>query len=678
MLQGLSAQQAVLQQLVPTPSPGNPAIVPHVMPGEEEDDPPATGAATIPVPAAGQAGDKAPATEQSDAVQNGNPLSPPEPIPHPKELAEKDSIDQAASDAQKVETKTPPPKTDESTPIPAPKKEDPKPESPGDVPVKPDAPPLTDAERDALLKQRMLLSKVRSPDELIQYLRETWQARNYRAAAMAMAFEKTNYGTEDLRRACLANWSEIIDRIESVYPRNFPTFSDRTDRLFRTADSQITLEFVRDSNDCWQLGPQTIALTDEIYGDVRNDPPIYGDWLSRNVPAWMHQVCLGLSYFRWTLILISLVVGVLVYWIVQRVLYLVMRAYLHVRYREVTRQSRTVWKQFGLIAMAYVWFYSFRYIVANPTALDFAYFIFSVFVAVMMILIAVKIVDLLSEALRVRIIAKNQYSPENVESLIVPFFSRTLKVLIVCVAIGWLAKQFGWPLAAVVSGMGIGGIAIAFAAKETVANLFGSVTVMIDRPFEIGDWIETNGVKGTVVSVGMRSTRIDTGDFSTVTIPNNNLTTAVINNLGRRRNRRFKIFLGVQYDTPIDRIDAFCEGLKELVMKNAFTVKEGFFIGLSQLGPSSIDILFNVVLVCPSSDTENRERAKLIRNILRLAEAMDVRFAFPSQMLYVVRDKSDGYEPLPGVNSIEIGRDFVNRLLFPQQAANDENKKTGE
>lgn len=541
------------------------------------------------------------------------------------------------------------------------------------VPVTPAAPvepELSVSEKDALERQRLLLSKARNPSEVFQFFRENWLARKYRTVALAMAFEGTNYTTPSLQQECLAKWCDIIiDRIEARNPRPFPTFTDQTDRAFRTAGEDITLQFVRDSKDCWQLGPHSIALTDEIYEMVRNDPPLQGDLIAQTVPPWMHRVVGGLSYFRWTILLFGVLFGLVVYWLIQKILFLAMRAYMHVVYQEVTLQSRTVWKQIALIVMAFIWFRTLSYVVANPRVYDAAFFVYTVFITIMLILIAVKIVDLLAEALRVRILMRNRFSTENVENLIVPFFSRTMKVLVVCIAIATLAQVFHWPLAAVLSGMGIGGIAIAFAAKETVANLFGSITVMIDRPFEIGDWIETGGIAGTVQSVGMRSTRIETSDFSIVTIPNNNLVTAVIQNLGRRRNRRFKTLLNLEYDTDIDRIDAFCEGIKELILKNAFTQKEGFTVCLYALSASSIDVLMNVVLVCPATETENRERAKLLRNILKLAERMDVRFAYPTQTLFLNRDGSEPARPLPGadVNPTDVGRQYADKILYPNR-----------
>lgn len=382
--------------------------------------------------------------------------------------------------------------------------------------------PLDKSTTEMLLNHRLILTKVRNPEELLAFLRTRIHERNYLAAALGMAFTKTNYSTGTLQQECLAKWSQIIDRVEDMYPQEFQSDSSKTERLFKTANTYVRMEFVKDSNDCWQLGPRLIAKTDEIYDEVRDDPPIHGDWVSRNAPAWTHQTVWGLSYFRWSILGAGLLLGLLAYWVVQWLLYWLMRAYMHVVYRDVTRQSRVVWRQVALIVMAFVWFRIFSMVVPAPKLYVVAVAVFATFVTIMGLAIMMKVVDILAVALKIRILTRYpQYSQANVENLIVPLFSRSLKTLLFCVAVISLAQAYRLPIVGVLSGMGIGGIALAFAAKETVGNFFGSITVLIDQPFAIGDWIETDGVAGTVIAVGMRSTRVATPDSSVITIPNN-------------------------------------------------------------------------------------------------------------------------------------------------------------
>ena len=527
------------------------------------------------------------------------------------------------------------------------------------------APVVADPETEALQDSLLRLDKVNSPIELFKYVRDAYTARKYQAAAMAFAFDKTKYATEDARKNCVANWNYIIDRIEDIFPQSFVDTETATDRYFKTAKKYIKIHFVQTANGIWQFGPESIAQTDELYKDVLDDRPIHGEWsqLTREIPDWVFKRFLGLSYFQWSLLLGGFLLGWAVYFVVQYVLYFLMRAYLHVMYKNVTRLSLKIWKQVASICMVYVWFNVFSRVVLTPSLYDIAYFVFATYATFMAILISMRLVDLVSEWLRIRL--GPRFSEAHINNLIIPYFSRTTKVIVFCIGIISLASAFRLPIVGVLSGMGIGGIAIAFAAKETVANLFGSITVLLDRPFEIGDWIVMDKVEGTVEAVGMRSTRIRTFYNSVITIPNNNLTTAVIDNMGRRRYRRYRTFLTLQYENGPDRIDAFCEGVKELIMMNPFTLKENFNVCLYELQASSIDVLLSVFFVCPTSATEYRERAKLLKNILKLAEAMDIRFAYPTQTIYMNDDKAPPFYDLPEGEPIDIGKNYANHLLYP-------------
>ena len=172
---------------------------------------------------------------------------------------------------------------------------------------------------------------------------------------------------------------------------------------------------------------------------------------------------------------------------------------------------------------------------------------------------AFHIIDLLSRvALR-----QTAKTDTRFDDLLVPFISKLLKFLAACIGFVLFANAFDWEITALLGGLGIGGMALAFASQDTISNLFGSLTVLLDRPFEVGDWIVTDGVEGSVETVGIRSTRIRTGYNSLITLPNSRLATAAVDNYGCRQFRRLKTTLGVQYDTTFEQIEAFCEGVRE-------------------------------------------------------------------------------------------------------------------
>jgi MscS family membrane protein len=201
--------------------------------------------------------------------------------------------------------------------------------------------------------------------------------------------------------------------------------------------------------------------------------------------------------------------------------------------------------------------------------------------------------------------------------------------------------------------MGIGGLAIALAAKDTVGNVFGSLAILFDRPFEIGDWVTIGDVDGTVEKVGIRSTRIRTFYNSLITVPNSVIINATIDNYGQRRFRRIRIFLGITYDTPPDKIEAFCEGIREVIRQHPYTRKDYYHVYLNNFSESSLDILLYCFQECPDWSTELRERQRLFLDILRLAKHLGVEFAFPTQTLFMNPEKGDATSSGNGLDTDE-------------------------
>jgi MscS family membrane protein len=167
----------------------------------------------------------------------------------------------------------------------------------------------------------------------------------------------------------------------------------------------------------------------------------------------------------------------------------------------------------------------------------------------------------------------------------------------------------------------------------------------VERPFQVGDWVLIGDIEGTVEELGFRSTRIRTFYNSLITLPNVNLISAAVDNYGARRYRRWKTTLGVTYDTPPEKIEAFCEGIRELIRRHPYTRKDFFLVFLNDFGASSVDILVYMFFETPDWDTELRERHRLAVDILRLAGRLEVEFAFPTQTLHLVRGVKAGETP---------------------------------
>jgi MscS family membrane protein len=215
------------------------------------------------------------------------------------------------------------------------------------------------------------------------------------------------------------------------------------------------------------------------------------------------------------------------------------------------------------------------------------------------------------------------------------------------VGVVYVASYVSEDLYGIVAGLSIGSLAIGFAAKDSIENLFGTMTVLLDKPYQLGDWITVGDIDGTVEEVGFRSTKIRTFYNSVISVPNSRFISAHIDNWGERRYRRIKTNVSIAYSTPPLKIEAFCEAIRELVRKHPYTRKDYYHIYLNQLGASSLDILVYCFVETPDWSTELREKHRLYLDILRVAEGLGVELAFPTQTLHLVKDPEASESAVP-------------------------------
>jgi MscS family membrane protein len=233
--------------------------------------------------------------------------------------------------------------------------------------------------------------------------------------------------------------------------------------------------------------------------------------------------------------------------------------------------------------------------------------------------------------------ARAARTSSRMDDVLVPLVRKTLKVLMVAVGTVFIVRALGYEIRPLLAGLGLGGLAFALAAKDTLANFFGSVTVVLDRPFQVGDWVKVGDVEGTVESVGLRSSRIRTFYNSQVSVPNADLITTTVDNLGRRRYRRISCKLSVTYSTTPEQLEAFCEGIRELIRLHPYTRKDYYLVWVNEFAASAINILLYCFHETPDWVTEMRERHRLFLDIMRLANRLGVEFAFPTQTIHLAK-----------------------------------------
>lgn len=365
------------------------------------------------------------------------------------------------------------------------------------------------------------------------------------------------------------------------------------------------------------------------------------------VPAQLKgpgKTLLTLEYWEWLFLLIVVLIGMGLDLVVRFVLTGWWHRYERKRGQEVEEDVlRRAVRPFGLLAAALLWHLVLDRGMIAPSATGILLVAVRVILAFSAIWAAFNLTDLLA-AWASKHATK---SDTKFDDLLIPLLQRTAKVFLAAMGLIYVANAFSIEIMPLLTGLGIGGLAVAFAAKDTIENFFGSVSVILDRPFEIGDWIVVNDVEGTVEDLGFRSTRIRTFYNSLVTMPNASLVRAQVDNYGRRRYRRYKTTLNLTYGTPPDKLDAYCAGVRELIVQHPYTRKDYYHVWVNGLGAHSVDVLVYMFFECPDWAIELRERHRFILDVMRLAHRLGVEFAFPTQTLYLERAEGDEGEPAP-------------------------------
>ena len=482
-------------------------------------------------------------------------------------------------------------------------------------------------------------------------------------AALDLSTLRVSAESDDARRLARQLWSSL-NRIRLVEPSELPdaaglrpgdTLFVYFPRPFNAVDEAIrnqvdvgdhVIAFARQADGRWLFSARTMSGIRELSVALGALPAqVDIDERALEMPAWVINEVpellrvgefFGLRYWQWIGLLSLIFLGVLAD--------LIARAILGPVTGRVVRGFRvdvdkTLRKEFvrasGLLATAIVWSLFFPLLAFVDSVYGVARSATGVFAVLAAALTAWKFTDLLGSVL----VEKSQQTASKFDDIVVPLVRKTAKIFIVAVSIVYVAQNLNINIVPLLTGLGIGGLAFAFAAKDTIENLFGSVAVVLDRPFEVGDWIVIGDVEGTIEELGFRSTRIRTFYNSVVTVPNAVLVRATVDNFGRRTFRRWKTNLGVQYDTSPEQLLAFTEGIRELVKRHPFTRKDYYQVWVNGFSDSSIDILLYVFHEVPDWSTELRERERLLIDIVRLADKLGIQFAFPTQTLHMFKEE---------------------------------------
>lgn len=226
----------------------------------------------------------------------------------------------------------------------------------------------------------------------------------------------------------------------------------------------------------------------------------------------------------------------------------------------------------------------------------------------------------------------SQKTQTDLDDALIPILRRLSKIVLIFIAAIIVLDKFGYNVTSLVAGLGIGGLAVALAAQETLSNVFGGITILTDKPFSLGDRVKVAGTEGFVKEIGMRSTKITTLDGSELVVPNSNIAKDIIENVAREKERRVKLVLGVEYSTPTKKLEKAVGIIKKIILDEKGTKKEECMVFFDEFAESSL----NIVVIYWITDLKRIFEVKSAINfkIKQAFEKENMEFAFPTRTIY--------------------------------------------
>ena len=441
------------------------------------------------------------------------------------------------------------------------------------------------------------------------------------------------------------NIINTIDRIAKVDLENIPNYQSGPIWYFRKQtinnktkiyDVEIALYKTKEG---WKFTPNTINTIEDYFRSVEKLDVVHGvtelrTWknhFKEKFPSWTGESIFLIKNGQWLGLSLIFLLGSLIYYIIR------FGTSVYSRNNVETKDRYKATLPFGLFGFALFFKYSVLILELDIEVLEILLRVNYIFMTITGVWGSLQIVDYVSYGFE----KKALLSPNKFDDVLVPMLKKTAKVLVIAFGGLFVAHSLTFDVGNILAGLGIGGVAVALAAKDTISNLFGSVTVILDRPFNIGDYIVLDKtIEGTVEQVGFRSTRIRTPINSVVTMPNSVLANLAIDNYGMRNFRRFRTILQLEYSTDPKNLEAFLENLKYSIGLNPNIEKNEVPVQvyLHDLGESSINILVNIYFIADTAKVEFEERQKLLMEIMTIAKNNQVEFAFPTRTLFMKKE----------------------------------------
>ena len=289
---------------------------------------------------------------------------------------------------------------------------------------------------------------------------------------------------------------------------------------------------------------------------------------------------------------------------------------------------RTLQKPITFLVIVSAYFYSVKFLHFSLNTESILLNIAYIFIALGITSIISRIIDAVISEVILPISEKSETSFDN---HLIPVIQKAVRAIIWSLGVVIGLDNIGFDITAMIAGLGIGGLALALAAQDSVKNIFAGIMIFLDKPFKIKDRIKIDGHDGVVEEVGLRSTRIRTLQGRIVTIPNCTFTDNSVINVTSQPALKVKINLGLTYDTSEDDMQKAINILQDIV-KNQDAITDDFAAGFNGFGDFSLNILF-MYYVRPESHWLNTQTL-VNKEVLKRFKEEGLEFAFPTHTIF--------------------------------------------
>ena len=419
-------------------------------------------------------------------------------------------------------------------------------------------------------------------------------------------------------------------------------------------------QFVQKLGTVWTFAPQTVGQIDYLYGALGNG------WLGDHLPSVFFSVQFaGLQLWQWLSLLLILAIG----WAVGRILnalilWIAGGLAARTRVRWDDELVRALDGPLGLILWAFLVSLGAPLVGLTPTARQITSIGWNLLGLAGLGWLCFRAVDSFANALRRLVGDKN---PVGVSFL--PILARFAKAMVAVFILIAVLAVLGVEVMGLLAGLGIGGVAVAFAAQKTIENLFGAVSIAGDRPFAVGDYVTIDEISGTVEDIGMRSVRIRTMPRTLVTIPNGMVMATKITNFQVRDRIIFNPTLTIAYGATSDQLAYIIDEIKRMLLADERVHPEVQRVRFKGFSPSSLDIEVLCWICTTDQYAYTAISEELNFGIMGIVERSGASFAFPTQQVYLTQAGGPDKERAAAIREEVRQRRSAGTLALPEPPA---------